>query len=267
MERKRQFMTDEVWDTILNKYVVPYKHVNSYLNNPTLIPHKDGEPLLNKNLSSLLSRAAKLVPDMGISIYSHGLLLKRSFIEFLGSLPNPTRLLVSFHFFNYDGTENDYTSTTEVLKDCVHNYKPDNLEVIFVSHLVPPMTSDRLNKWKDSWDKEVSTGKLTVHANVAINPWTGLIENATVHHGGCPYNDFHSMFFGATGNVIACCMDLEEEIVFGNVMKDDPEKMVGTVRAFYAAQKRREVNHKVCYDCFGIPKQQVDLIQLSGVKA
>jgi hypothetical protein len=269
MKRQRQFMPREVWDCILYRYVVPFRHVNAHLNPPTLIPHKDGEPLLNKQLPDLLRAASEVVPDMHIDIYSHGLLLPKrpGFIDFLGSLPNKVRLLVSFHFYNHDGTLNDYADTTQFFKRLFAGPTPGNIEFIFASHLIPPMTTERLAEWKNGWRAEAAAGRVTVHANVNINPWTGLIDAPGLSHfTGCPYERFDHMFFGATGNIVPCCMDLEEEIIFGNVMYDDPETMFGTVRAFYAAQFRREVNHGLCHNCFGLPPKEKapDLLQIGG---
>ena len=106
---------------------------------------------------------------------------------------------------------------------------------------------------------------VTVHANVSINPWTGLISDPHVSKfDGCPYGDFGHWFFGVTGNIVACCLDLEEELVFGNVMVDEPQAMFEKMDAFYASQRRRENIAPVCRNCFGLdplPK----LVQLGGV--
>ncbi len=267
MGRKRAMMSPDVWETILRKYVIPYRHINAHLNRPTLIPNKDGEPLLNKRLPALLQKSAEFVPDMALSIYSHGLMLTLDFIEFLNRLPNPVRLLVSFHFYNHDGSQNDYARTTALLRHVFSNPKHENIEFILVSHVIGVMTEEKLLAWKETWRHFIDTGRVTVHANAAINPWTGLISAPGLsHHNGCPYSNFGAMFFGATGNVIACCMDLEEEIVFGNVMRDDPQAMFETVGEFYAAQARREVKHAACHDCFGLPPAPRPLLQL-GVPA
>ena len=269
MKRKRHLMSPEIWDTILRKYVVPYHRLNEHLGPPTLIPHKDGEPLLNKNLPSFLKSASDLLPELRINIYSHGLLLKHSFLDFLWSLPNKVTLLISFHFHNHDGTYNDYKKTTDLLQTVFSGRKvtDQNVEFVLTSHLIAPMTSARLLEWKEMWRPWIDEGKVTVHANVSINPWTGLMKDvATCQHHGCPYSEFGHMFFGATGNVIACCMDLEEEIVFGNVLKDDPEEMVAKVREFYAAQKHGKPLYSVCNDCYGLPREEKQgLLQLGGV--
>ena len=266
MKRERKFMTLDIWQTILRDYVVPYKSLNAHLNPPTLIPHKDGEPLLNKQLPTFLKLASEAAPDIHIDVYTHGLLLKQEFVDFLGTLPNRCRLLVSFHFHNHDGTTNDYTQTTAVLRAALPTW-PRNVELILASHLVQPMTRERLEEWKASWADVERAGKATVHANTSINPWTGLIDDPNCSRfTGCPYERFDHIFFGATGNIVACCMDLEEEIVFGNVMKDDPAAMVEAVRQFYARHWGKDRPHDLCRDCYGLPAVDRSVLQLGGVR-
>ena len=110
---------------------------------------------------------------------------------------------------------------------------------------------------------------ITVHCNCAINPWTGRIEEGTVKFNGCPYGDFGHWFFGVTGNVIACCLDLEEEIVLGNVMKDTPVELLLRTQTFYA-QQRHAMEQKlrpvwaVCDNCYGYDRadRNPELLQL-----
>lgn len=270
MERQRAFMADDVWDTILHRYIVPYRHINSFCP-PTFIGHKDGEPLLNKRLPDRLRDLAVVAPDMKVDIYSHGLMLPkwrdrgRDFIEFLASLPMQVRYMMSFHPVNHDNTLNNYADTVTYLKEVLRHKKPPNVEFITVSHKSKWVTEDMQQSWQDVW-----TGlPITVHKNCAINPWTGRMEeHATCKYNGCPYADFGHWFFGATGNVIACCLDLEEEIVLGNVLRDDPQVMFDRTAAFYEAQRMtrdlglRPVN-EVCCDCFGYKRTpKSELLQL-----
>lgn len=265
MERERAFMSDDVWDSILHKYIARYRHVNSFCP-PTFIGHKDGEPLLNKKLPDRLRDIAKVAPDMHIDIYSHGLMLPKwkergqDFIEFLASLPNRVRYLLSFHPFNHDNTSNDYEPVVAYLSRVLLN-PPPNIEFITVSHKSKWVGSALQDAWKRTW----AGLPMTVHCNTHINPWTGLMEDiATCHYNGCPYADFGHWFFGATGNVIACCLDLEEEIVLGNVLQDEPEKMFATTQAFYVEQRRileaKEQHPRgVCRNCFGQTRDPVRL--------
>lgn len=269
MERKREFMSDEVFDAILYQYIVPYRHVKNSDSPPTFIGHKDGEPLLNKKFPAILRKLADTVPDMKIDIYSHGLMLPKwrdrgqDFFEFLATLPNQVRYMMSFHPKNHDWTDNDYTPVESYLKDVLRNRRPPNVDFITVSHKSRWVSEDVQEAWRQVW----AGLPITVHCNCSINPWTGLMEDiATCAYNGCPYADFGHFFFGVSGNVIACCLDLEEEIVFGNVLRDTPADMFLKTGAFYAEQRKtleekRRPTHRVCDNCYGF-KRDTPLIQL-----
>lgn len=270
MQRQREFMSDEVWAAILHKYIVPYQHRNSHCP-PTFIGHKDGEPLLNKRLPDRLRDLSIAAPDMKIDIYSHGLLLPKwkdrgvDFIDFLGSLPNQVRYMMSYHPYNHDNSYNDYAPVVEYLSRVLLT-SPPNVEFITVSHKSKWVTQKMQDAWRAVW----AGLPITVHSNCAINPWTGRMEDiATCAYNGCPYSDFGHWFFGATGNIIACCLDLEEEIVLGNVLKDDPTEMFVKTEEFYANQRRIldnkfPVTHQVCANCFGQKRNDTapELLQL-----
>ncbi len=271
MERDRKFMSDEVWDTILDRYIVPYRHVNSFCS-PTFIPHKDGEPLLNKQLPGRLADIACAAPDMKVDIYSHGLMLPKlakrgqDFFQLIGSLPNKFRYMMSYHPKNHDYTANDYSEVIPYLKEVLSN-PPPNVEFISVSHKSKWVSEETQNNWCATWQGL----PITVHKNCSINPWTGRMEDiATCAYNGCPYSDFGHWFIGVTGNIIACCLDLEEEIVLGNVLKDDPAEMFKVTEAFYAEQRRileaKELHPRgVCRNCFGQKRDDVsELIQLGA---
>lgn len=268
MERPRQFMSDEVWRKILIDYIIPYRHVNEFCP-PTFIPHKDSEPLLDKKLPEKL---VELPGDTTIDIYSNGVLLPhwkqrgKDFMRFLGSLPNRVRYMMSYHPKNHDGSENDYSSVVLYLSNILLNERPPNVEFITVSHKSKWVSEQDQDNWKRVWEGL----PITVHANCSINPWTGRMEeHATCAYNGCPYADFGHWFFGVTGNIIACCLDLEEEIVLGNVMKDDPAQMYAFTSAFYARQRKaltekERPEHAVCDDCFGYKRRdrEPQLLQL-----
>lgn len=269
MQRERKFMADDVWEKILYDYIVPYRHANLFCP-PTFIGHKDGEPLLNKKLPDRLRSLAAVVPDMKIDIYSHGLMLPRwkergkDFMEFLASLaPTQVRYMMSYHPRNHDDTVNDYGPVVEYLSRVLLD-PPRNVEFITVSHKSKWVSEAMQEAWRLTWARL----PITVHSNCSINPWTGRMEDiATCHYNGCPYSDFGHWFFGATGNVIACCLDLEEEIVLGNVLDGtDPLQMFTRTELFYKEQRRileaKELHPRgVCRNCFG--QKRDDLIQVS----
>lgn len=272
MKRKRAFMSDKVFDVILNQYVVPYRHINAFCP-PTFIGHKDGEPLLNRAFPDRLRSLSEVAPDMKIDIYSHGLMLpslkerKQDFFQFLSTLPNQVRYMMSYHPRNHDNSENDYTKTILYLQEVLQNRKPSNVEFITVSHKSKWVSDIDQEFWRRTWENY----PITVHANCSINPWTGLMEDvATCSYNGCPYADFGHWFFGATGNVIACCLDLEEEIVLGNVLQDSPADMFQKTQDFYAEQRRiletKEQHPRgVCRNCFGQKRDTKEIIQLGLV--
>lgn len=251
MKRKKEVMAEEVFAKILYDYIMPFKDKNlSKGHNPTLILHKDGEPLINPSLRKFMRMVAVEDKFMKMDIYTNGLLLTRDFIDFLGTLPNPMWLLVSFHFYNYDGSENDYSKTNDLLHEVLKTNKPKNVHFIFVSHITRFMSLERLEMWKSSWEKSFKPGTFAIHINSNINPWTGLInEPNCVKFHGCPYADFGHMFFGVSGNIIPCCMDLEEQIVFGNVMTDNPREKVAELEYFYDKLNKKEFLPYLCKKC------------------
>ncbi len=272
MQRKKQFMDDAVWQIILNEYIVPYQHVNSF-SPPTFIGHNMTEPLIDRKLPQRLRDLAAAAPDMKIDIYSNGVLLpawsKRGedFMVFLATLrPMKVRYMMSYHPYNHDGSPNAYGPTVDYMQNILRD-PPPNVEFITVSHRSKWVTEEIQENWRRNW----AGLPITVHCNASLNPWAGRInEPGTVQFNGCPYADFGHFFFGVTGNVIACCMDLEEEIVLGNVMRDEAAAMFAAAEAFYAEQRRilaaKELHPRgVCRDCFG-QKRDNPLVQL-GVPA
>ena len=253
MKRPRQFMRDDVWQAILEQYIIPYYRHNCHNAPPTFIPHKDSEPLLDKKL---LDRIVSLPPEMKVDIYTNGVLFpvwkKRGInvIETLSFVPNKFRILLSYHPFNHDNSENDYTEVIAYLK---HEMRviPNNIEFISVSHQSRWVTPEMQDEWVNQW----AGYPITVHKNASINPWTGRIsEPGTIQFNGCPYGDFGHWFFGVTGNIIACCLDLEEEIVLGNVLTDYPAVMFDKTTRFYEDQRktweaRAKTPHNVCRNC------------------
>ena len=205
---------------------------------------------------------------MHVDIYSHGLMLPKwrdrgqDFFDLLARLPNRVRYMMSYHPRNHDDSVNDYYEVVRYLSGILLD-PPANVEFVTVSHRSRWVSEDMQESWRLTW----AGLPITVHKNCSINPWTGLMEDqATCHYDGCPYADFGHWFFGATGNIIACCMDLEEEIVLGNVLRDNPAEMFDKTSAFYERQRqihedKGKVDHQVCANCFG-QKREDSLVQL-----
>lgn len=243
MKRKHQNMRLAIFEAVLDQYVK--------VHNPgTVILHKDGEPLLYPFLKKAITLLAD-VSRCNIDIYTNGLLLKKKNVEFFGEFQNKFRVLVSFHKHNSDGSTNDYrpvtTELTDILRSC-----PENVEFVLASHVTDMAEKSELDAWQQSWQRIAKTTSClsAVHVNSVINPWAGLIyQNNIVPFAGCPYADFGHLFIGVTGNVLACCVDLEEEIVFGNVMRDKPDDIMERLAAFYADLAKGHITRELCKRC------------------
>ena len=254
MKRPRSHMSEEVFDVVLNKYIVDLKDERERLGYPpTIILHKDGEPLLNPRLKDYIARIAKEKPDFRLNLYTNGLLLTRDFIDFLDSIPNKIWLFTSFHFYEYLGKKVDYSRVDDLFKSILNSSRPyDNIEFVFTSHVTQFMPVDDLNVWARIWESQVPQGRVTICVNNHINPWTGLIEAPNcVTFDACPYADFGHLFIGSTGNVIPCCMDLNEVLVFGNIMKDDPPVIYGRLNHFYELLREKKDLPELCIKCMG----------------
>lgn len=252
MKRERHFMSEEIFDVILADYILDLKYgKNSML--PTIILHKDGEPLLHPNFLELIKRIGNVKPDCKLDIYTNGLLITDDLFYQLSTLPNLIRILISFHFFNFDGSQNDYDKANWIIAQGLMQHYI-NIEVVMASHVTKYATDEMLDKWKEFWEIGVKTGaykRLTgIHKNETINPWGGLItEGNLAHFEACPYGDFGHWFIGVTGNVIPCCMDLEEEIIFGNVLKDKKVDIGDRLFSFYENLNKGKIEHDLCHRC------------------
>jgi hypothetical protein len=106
-----------------------------------------------------------------------------------------------------------------------------------------------MQEWFKFWEnlKSVNRSIYAIHANTAINPWAGKIKQENVIHftEGCPYRSGDHLFIGVTGNVLPCCIDLEEEIVIGNIMEDDFDLILDVREEFY----KKERNEELCKKC------------------
>jgi len=243
MKRERADMPKDVFEAILNNYIKTD-------NFGTIIPHKDGESLLHPHIKTIIEDISK-VSDAKIDIYTNGIPLKKDFVYFLTSINNPVWLLISFHFYSHTGKKYDYSKVFDELETIIRmDHK--NVELVFASHLTDFAEEWELKRWQEYWSQFVSgDGMLrAVHINTAINPWTGLIKQSNcIKFDACPYADGQHLFIGNTGNVIACCMDLEEEVVFGNVLEGDKERIMSKREDFYKILRNKEIPAGVCERC------------------
>jgi len=240
MSRSVLSMSEDIFDRVLNEFVVGKK-----IQYMTL--HKDGEPLLHSKLKHFISKICS-VSDCNIDIYTNGLLITENFLGFLSEAKNKSRLLISFHFYNYDGSKNDYTKLTRLLKNVLQTPMP-KIEFIVTTHVTKLVSKKELNDWKMFWTAFKSSNPITgIHVNKDINPWAGKIADGNTIYTSCAERG-NALFIGNTGNVLACCTDLDEEIIFGNIMTDSIPEIMNLREIFYEDVKSHIFNHPICQRC------------------
>jgi radical SAM protein with 4Fe4S-binding SPASM domain len=218
----------------------------------TVILHKDGEPLINKNLSSYIDAISKARPTCKLDLYTNGLLLTEEFIRHLASKPNPTRVLISVHMYESNGKKNDYTQFNVLLTKVLRKPMP-RLEFIFVTHKTKLVSDSELQEWQKYWSTLKCPNRITgIHVNPNINTWAGKVPDGNNQNSVCPYQDTSHLFIGSTGNVLPCCVDLEEEIVFGNILTDNIDTIMQRRMAFYKDIQAKTYIYPLCKRCVGL---------------
>lgn len=246
MKRKRQHMRWDVINAIITDYIVP-------MEPECIILHKDGEPLLHPEFSKI-AYLISWYTNSKLDVYTNGLFLSQEFIKRLGSISNPVRVLISFHFENADGTQNNYEKKSLSIESMIEAAN-GNIEFVLATHLIREEDRSHREQWKERWTNFAARKNVNitgVHIGESINPWAGLIS---VGHLStfveCPYSDAAHLFVGCTGNVLPCCMDLEEEIVFGNILKDEVSQIMEARDAFYTKTREHIIEHDLCRRCLG----------------
>jgi MoaA/NifB/PqqE/SkfB family radical SAM enzyme len=249
MERGLAHMDEKIFEAV--EQVVSHFESNGGLT--TIIPHKDGEPFLCPSFREYFARLTKCTKAK-FNVYTNGHLLTPELVEFMSKEigEGEVWILVSFHHFKYDGTNYGLSKVEQNLKSCL-DLQLENVRFVITTHkldLTDDMWSrDFYAKWMNV---KLERPKLyDVHVNTKIDHWAGRIHQ---RHGAkelivCPYLDRSHLFVGVTGNVIPCCMDLEEEIIFGNVLVDDLEDIMIKRSAFFDLHDRKEFPHSLCEKC------------------
>jgi len=251
MKRKKEHMSREVQQRVLE--------VLKPIELETIITHKDGEPLLHPEFPMIFRRLCAVKPKTKIDIYTNAYFLTPKVFHELGSytVGNKVWFLVTMHGHKYDGTPYDFRKPSENVLDALNIIKENgwnNIEFIVSAHKTDYVSQEHMKMFYDYWMSVKAHSKAihNVHANTHINPWGQRIEmkEGMVHYEACPYSDSNHLFIGVTGNVIPCCMDLEEEIIFGNIMTDDLKKIEKRRREFYAVMVENKVReHELCVKC------------------
>lgn len=251
MKRKQESIVQPVFQKMLQ--------IMEPMNPATVIVHKDGEPLLHQYFDSLFADICRTLPEAKIDVYTNACYLSPALFEKLGeaTIRNKVWFLVTMHGHKFDGTPYDLRGPSENVLTCldiIETKKWKNIEFIISSHKTDFVNQRHMKIFYDFWIS--MKGKYSaihnIHANTHINPWGQRIKmkEGMVHYEACPYSDGAHLFIGVTGNVLPCCMDLEEEIVFGNIMTDDLEEIESKRQAFYEVMRENKVREfELCQKC------------------
>lgn len=251
MNRYRQWMMPDVFEAILTRLLMRYEF-------ETIIPHKDGESLLYPHIEAAIRTMAR-VHSGKFAIYTNGTHFTKAFYDFIRTLPNKFQVLMSFHFQGFESKKAD-CSVVEAyscdkggaaLMECLQE-PAANVEFIISSHLHKYADRNFLDGWKTQWEAVAAQYPQlsAVHLNPHINPWAGHMEGyGTVSFPECPYGDGGHLFVGVTGNVLPCCMDLNEELGLGNLLDDDLDTILARRERFYADVAIPEKRQARCVTC------------------
>jgi MoaA/NifB/PqqE/SkfB family radical SAM enzyme len=251
MERQLQSMHPDTFD-IVERFVTYFESDGGLT---TVILHKDGEPFLCPYFPNYFARIADKTTAK-IDVYTNGTLMKPEMVKFMSdnTVKNKNKiwLLVTFHCFDKNGNPYDLTKVEKNLRDCLDLDLP-RVEFIISMHKLDQtdekFTQDFHAKWSNV--RQQKPQLKAIHVNTCINHWAGRVNNQKdmAHYDACPYMDASHLFIGVTGNVMPCCMDMEEEIVFGNVALDAWSDIMEKREKFYVRLRDREVPHPLCSQC------------------
>ncbi len=237
MQRYRQGMTIDTFEAVLTKVVAGHRWESITL-------HKDGEPLLYKHIKDAF-RTISQAHRGSFDLYTNGTHLTKEFYDFAASLPNKWRFLVSFHFHDPDGGRYSVERGTRVLADCLADPQP-NIELIATTHLTKYASPAEAEEWRAGWS---TYPNLTTHVNPNLNPWAGHIDGGTTTFSSCPYGSAEHLFIGVTGNVVPCCLDLNEDLALGNVVTDPLPEIMAKRAALYESTLKPETRTPLCGVC------------------
>ena len=223
----------------------------------TVILHKDGEPLMCPNFKDYFRRIVEVTGNK-IDLYTNGILLTPDIIKHMSVVNNGNKIwiLVSFHRHGYTKSGEivyyDMEESERNLRACVELNEP-NIEFIVTTHKTDLADDKGSHEFYVKWvNVSIQHPNLkAVHVNACINHWAGRVtqQKEMAHFYACPYADSMHFFVGITGNVIPCCVDMEEEIVFGNILSDPIEEIMSKREVFYKNITRKEAEHQLCQRC------------------
>lgn len=215
LTREKEFISYETF----------HKAVDTFIEETTtLILSKDGEPLMHPDFGDLFFYAIGKYTGK-VDIYTNGVFLTNDILDILGSVPNAISIFVTDHTASRKGTQ-DSTKTLANFTNAVDRGYT-NISLNLTKHAFNEQTKEDTN-WLRTWNvyKHDHPNVSSIHLNSHKNSWAGFV--GTAKYDSCPFMEYEFIGVGITGNVTMCCLDLNEELVAGNILTDSKEDIMSS---------------------------------------
>lgn len=239
LTRKKEFISYETFDKAIDTFID---------ETTTLILSKDGEPLMHPDFCDLFSYAAGRYSGK-IDIYTNGVFLTNGVLDMLGSASNDINIFVTDHTISRSGIQSSTKTLFNFTNAVDRGYS--NIILNLTKHAFDGKKAED-EAWLRLWNiyKHEHANIGSIHLNTHKNSWAGFV--GTEKYDSCPFMNYEFVGVGLTGNVTMCCLDLNEELVVGNILTDSKEAILSSRYKYKQLITAKDVNTlDPCKRCIG----------------
>lgn len=228
-------------------YATFYRAIDTFIEETTtLILSKDGEPLMHPLFKELFTYATSKYSGK-IDIYTNGVYLTEDIVDILGAVTNNVNIFVTDHTISRTGTQDPTKTLLNFTNAVSKNYS--NLSFSLTKHAFNGETEED-QTWLSSWRayKTTNSNVVAIHLNTHKNSWAGFVDTQLAD--SCPFMEYEFVGVGITGNVTMCCLDLNEELIAGNILTDSKIDILESRNKYRALITHSNIkNIKPCNRC------------------
>ena len=227
-----------------------------------ILLHVAGEPLLSPYLEEILDICEK--ENMKVNITTNGTLIKEK-IDILKNAKAVGQINISMHSYMENKNKNtDYLKNTiETIKEISKNsdkyisYRLWNLEDIKENSInteVLEVLGEEYNfpnlKEKAKTEEYIKLDKMVFLNQDTKFEWPDIEKKQIKKNGKCYGLRTHVGILG-NGDVVPCCMDIEGDIVLGNIHKETLEEILNKelAKKMITGFQNNKIVHKLCGTC------------------
>ncbi len=240
-ERSSHFLTIQEFESILNKIENTCKYI--YL-------HVQGEPLMHPELKKFIELSNQ--KEFNIQITTNGSLINKC--DFL--IDNIRKISFSLHSIPFQTiTPSEYLNN--ILK-FVNRCKTTYCELRFYNeNNMDEKSKELLNMLQSEYNFSVTSKKRSykLKNNLYIGfddlfTWPSL-NNPFVGNEGFCYGGLEMLAIHSNGNVCACCLDSNGDIIFGNIFENTMEEIINSDKYLNMINgfKNRKAVEQLCKHC------------------